>query len=104
MNIKNNILIDEKTHTIRDMKIEDKNIFNKIVEKFGSKPETDSETDSDNITNIPLQAKIPIFDFFNEIIPDDNIIIGFVSLINWTDEEKQIYTAGSHIFTYTINS
>lgn len=92
----NSVQVNVSKRLIMDMKISDKEIFDKIAENFGGKSEGENET-------LFLRENIDLNEFIDTIIDvNEHALIGFVANIKWTDERKILHAPGSHLFTYTI--
>jgi hypothetical protein len=96
MTAQNSVQVDVSKRIIMDMKISDKEIFDKIAEHFGDKNEEEKET-------ISLRENIDLEEFIDTIVDiKEHALIGFVANIKWADEKKILHAPGSQVLTYTI--
>jgi hypothetical protein len=94
----NAVLVSMETKTIVDMKIEDKEVFKKIVDVFGTPSEN-----AEGKTSLVLDKKIDILEFVEKIISlEDDSILGFISVVDINSKQSS-RVKGSQCFNYTIN-
>jgi hypothetical protein len=93
--LQNSILLNIEDRTVRDMRIEDPEVFKRIVDTFGDKDQ--EEVDK----KVALKGLINIHEFVENIIDkDEDAIIGFISHMKWEDNERM---PGSQVLNYTIH-
>lgn len=101
--LQNSILINIEDRTVRDMRIEDPEVFKLIVDEFSEKKEeNEANNEVNNDKKVALRGMIDIDEFVERIFNEEtDAVIGFISHLKWEENERM---PGSQVLNYTINS